>query len=124
VGLYEDGSRVSSSFRMSKEAARSASHGYRRNPDFDGAPVWRALESLVKKIRLPRFERAVYQEPRHSQRKQHHDYVSALGAYHQGYKEATSPSRTHPELPLKRSRLWRKGRQSPVLRSLAHRDKD
>ena len=122
VGLYEDGQPGELFIQMSKEGSTigglmdtvatltSMALQY-------GVP----LESLVKKFAYQRFEPSGFtKNPDIRNASSITDYVFRwLGCqFIKGYKEATSPSRSHPELPLKRdSRDGKKGGQSAGLRS-------
>ena len=83
------------------------------------------LESLVKKFAHQRFEPSGFtKNPEIRNASCITDYVFRwLGCqFIKGYKEATSPNRTQPELPLKEiAEMEKKARQSPGLRPLAHR---
>jgi ribonucleoside-diphosphate reductase alpha chain len=105
VGLYEDGQPGELFIQMSKEGSTigglmdtvatltSMALQY-------GVP----LESLVKKFAYQRFEPSGFtKNPDIRNASSITDYVFRwLGCqFIKGYKEATSPSRSHPELPLK-----------------------
>ncbi len=105
VGLYEDGQPGELFIQMSKEGSTigglmdtvatltSMALQY-------GVP----LESLVKKFAYQRFEPSGFtKNPDIRNASSITDYVFRwLGCqFIKGYKEATSPSRTHPELPLR-----------------------
>ncbi len=122
VGLFEDGQPGELFIQMSKEGSTigglmdtvatltSMALQY-------GVP----LESLVKKFAYQRFEPSGFtKNPDIRNASSITDYVFRwLGCqFIKGYKEATSPSRSQPELPMKRdSRDGKKGGQPPGLRS-------